>query len=135
MQKKQYLPPFGKIFSTALFLTIIGGGGLLFTFIFLEPKLGARWLFFFFLVIFGAGIGLPFTFIVQRRFAKQTVGSHILVREAALFGIYLSLLAWLQLGRILTNLILMIIGLGFILFEMLLRMAEKATFTADADNE
>lgn len=135
MKTKRFLPPFGKIFTTALFLTVIGGAGLGFTLLFMEPKLGPRWLFFFFLVIFGAGLALPFTFIIQRRFADQVVQSNILVREAVLFGIYLSLLAWLQLGRVLTNLIILIIGVGFLLFEMLLRMAEKATFKADDDGE
>jgi len=134
MKKKQYLPPFGKIFITALFLTIIGGIGLVFTLFFLEPKLGARWLFFFFLVLFGAGVALPFTYIIQRRFANQVVQSSILIREATLFGIYLSLIAWLQLGRVLTNLIIGIIGVGFLLFEMLLRMVEKATFTASEND-
>ena len=135
MKKKSHLPPFGKIFSTALFLTIMGGGGLVFTLFLLEPNLGPRWLFFFFLVIFGAGLALPAAYIVQRRFANQAVESEVLIREAVLFGVYLSLLAWLQLGRILTNLIIVIIGVGFLLFEMLLRMAEKATFRATEDDE
>ena len=134
MKTKRFLPPFGKIFTTTIFLTIIGGVGLGFTLLLMEPKLGPRWLFFFFLVIFGAGLALPFTFIIQRRFADQVVQSNILVREAVLFGIYLALLAWLQLGRVLTNLIILIIGVGFLLFEMLLRMAEKATFRADDDD-
>ena len=135
MKKKSHLPPFGKIFSTALFLTIMGGGGLVFTLFLLEPNLGPRWLFFFFLVIFSAGLALPFTYIIQRRFANQAVESDVLIREAVLFGVFLSLLAWLQLGRILTNLIIVIIGIGFLLFEMLLRMAEKATFRTIEDDE
>ena len=135
MKTKKFLPPFGKIFIIALFLSIIGGSGLLFTLLFLEPRLGPRWLFFFFLVIFGAGAALPLTFVIQRRFANQVVQSNILIREASLFGIYLALLAWLQLGRVLNNLIVVIIGIGFLLFEMLLRMAEKATFKADENEE
>jgi len=101
----------------------------------LEPRLGPRWMFFFFLVIFGAGIALPGSYIIQRRFAKDDVPSRVLVREGILFGTYLALLAWLQLGRILTNLITAIIGIGFLLFEMLLRMAERSTFNPGGADE
>lgn len=135
MKKQSYLPPVSKILTTAFFLIIIGGGGLAFTLFLLEPTLGPRWLFFFFLVTFGAGIALPASFIIQRRFAKESVQSSILIREAILFGTYIAILAWLQLGRVLTNLFVLIIGIGFLLFEMLLRMVEKATFKADGADE
>ena len=133
--RKSFLPPFGKILSTSLLLSFLGGGGLAFIIIFFEPTLGPRWMFFFFLIIFASGIALPGSFIIQRRFAKDFVPSRVLVREAILFGVYLSLLAWLQLGRVLTNLIIAIIGVGFLLFEMLLRMAEKAAFNPEGDEE
>lgn len=129
--RKPYLPPFGKILVSSLFLTILGGGGLAFIFIFFKPTLGPRWMFFFFLTIIGAGIALPFSYLIQRRFANEFVLGKVLIREGILFGVFLALIAWLQLGRILTNLIVMIIAVGLILLEMLLRMAEKATFKAD----
>ena len=129
--RKSYLPPFGKILISSIFLTILGGGGLAFIFQFLEPTLGPRWLLFFFLTIIGAGMALPISFLIQRRFSNQVVSGKVLIREATLFGIFLSLLAWLQLGRILTNLIILIIAAGFVLLEILLRMAEKATFNAE----
>jgi hypothetical protein len=133
MMRKSFLPPFGKILSTSLFLILIGGGGLVFVLTFFEPTLGPRWMFFFFLTIFGAGIAIPLSYLVQRRFADQPVPPKVLVREAILFGVFLSLAAWLQLGRILTNLIIVIIAVSFLILEMLLRMAEKATFKADGD--
>ncbi len=107
----------------------------MFIFIFFEPKLGPRWMFFFFLSIIGAGIALPFSYLIQRRFAKQFVPGKVLIREAILSGVFLALIAWLQLGRILTNLIILVIAIGFVLLEMLLRMAEKATFNADENVE
>ena len=92
-------------------------------------------MFFFFLSIIGAGIALPVSYLIQRRFANQNVPGKVLIREAILFGVFLALIAWLQLGRILTNLIIVIIAAGFNLLEMLLRMAEKATFQADENAE
>ncbi len=135
MMRNSYLPPFGKILISSIFLTILGGGGLAFIFIFYEPTLGPRWMFFFFLTIIGSGIALPISYLIQRRFANQVVLSKVLIREAIFFGVFLTLIAWLQLGRILTNLIIIIISIGFILLEMLLRMAEKATFKADENAE
>jgi len=133
--RKSYLPPFGKLLISSIFLTILGGGGLAFIFMFLKPTLGPRWMFFFFLSIIGAGIALPFCYLIQRRFANQVVPGKVLIREAILFGVFLALVAWLQLGRVLTNLIIVIIAVGFVLLEMLLRMAEKATFKADENVE
>jgi hypothetical protein len=133
MMRKSYLPPFGKILTASLFLISIGGGGLVFDFTFFEPTLGPRWMFFFFLTILGAGIAIPMSFLIQRRFANQSVPPKVLIREAILFGVFLSLVAWLQLGRMLTNTITIIITIGFLVLEILLRMAEKATFKADAD--
>ena len=135
MMRNSYLPPFGKILISSIFLTTLGGGGLSFIFIFFEPTLGPRWMFFFFLTIIGAGIALPISYLIQRRFANQIVPGKVLIREAILFGVFLTLIAWLQLGRILTNLIIVITAVGFMLLEMLLRMAEKATFKADENVE
>jgi hypothetical protein len=135
MIRKSYLPPFGKILISSIFLIILGGGGLAFIFIFFEPTLGPRWMFFFFLMIIGAGIALPFSYLIQRRFASQAVPGKVLIREGILFGVFLALIAWLQLGRILTNLIIVIVAVGLLLLEMLLRMAEKATFKADENAE
>jgi hypothetical protein len=116
---------------TSLVLTGLGGFGLFFIFLFLEPTLGPRWLFFFFLTLAAAGIALPLVYLVQRRLAKQYVPSRILVREAILFSIFIDLLAWMQIGRIISNLIILILAGGLILLEVFLRMAEKATFKAD----
>jgi len=131
MLHKSYLPPFGKIFITALIFIMIGLGGLALILITLEPTLWPRWLFYFFLTMGGTGLALPAAYIIQRRLAKQYVPARVLIREGLLFGIYLDLLAWLQIGRIATNLVVFLLAGGMILLEYFLRMAEKATFRAD----
>ena len=131
MHAKSYLPPFGKMLVTSLLLGMIGFGGLFFIFLSMEPTLGPRWLFFFFLTIAGAGVALPVVYIIHRRSANQYVPAKVILREAILFGIFLDLWAWLQIGRIASNLIILILAAGLILLEIFLRMAEKATFNAD----
>lgn len=131
MRYRRYLPPFGRIFLASLILFLLGGGGLLFIFLFMEPTLGPRWLFFFFLTSLSSGIALPIVYIIQRRLAKEFVPPNVLIREALFFAIFIDLAAWLQLGRIITNLIIFILAVGFILLEIFLRMAERATFKPD----
>jgi hypothetical protein len=131
MHHKSYLPPFGKIFITSLILSLLGLGGLAFILISLEPTLWPRWLFYFFLTMAGTGLALPAAYIIQRRLAKQYVPARVLVREGLFFGIYLDLLAWLQIGRIASNLVIFLLAGGMILLEIFLRMTEKATFRAD----
>lgn len=131
MPPRSYLPPFRKILVTSLLLGTIGVGGLFFIFFNMEPTLGPRWLFFFFLTISGAGVALPVVYVIQRRAASQYVPANVLLREAILFGVFLDLLAWLQIGRIASNLITLLLAGGLVLLEVFLRMAEKATFRAD----
>lgn len=136
MKYRSFVPPFGKIFLTSLILSSLGAVGLIFIIFFSEPTLGPRWLLFFFLTICSAGLALPLAYIIQRRVATQYVSAGVLLREAIFFSIFIDLLAWLQLGRILTSLIILILAIGFILLEVFLRMAEKATFNPEgADNE
>ncbi len=131
MAQKTFLPPFSKIFTTSLLLSIIGLSGLAFIFFSLEPTLWPRWLFYFFLTLTGTGLALPVVYLIQRRIAKQYVPAKILIREGLFFGIFLDLLAWLQIGRIASNLVIFLLAGGMILLETFLRMAEKATFRAD----
>jgi hypothetical protein len=131
MGNNSYLPSLGKILITSLMLSIIGLGGIAFIFFTLEPTLWPRWLFYFFLTLAGTGLALPIIFIVQRRMAKKYVPGFVLIREGLFFGIFLDLLAWLQIGRIASNLIIFFLAGGFILLEIFLRMAERATFKAN----
>ena len=131
MAHRSYLPPFGKIFITSLMLSFLGLGGLAYILIAMEPTLWPRWMFYFFLTIAGAGIALPMAYFIQRRLAKQYIPPRILVRESLFFGIYLDLLAWLQIGRIASNLSVFLLAGGMILLEVFIRMAEKATFRPD----
>jgi len=131
MSRRSLLPPFGKIFITSLILSLLGIVGLLFIVFYLEPTLAPRWLFFFFLTIASSGVALPVIFILQRRLARQQVTVFVILREAILTAIFIDLLAWMQLGRIISNLIILILAAGFILVEFFLRLAEKATFHPD----
>jgi len=116
---KDFLPAF-------LVLILAGGGGLaLVTFLTL-PTLGPRWLFFFFLVLLASGIALPIAYLLNLRFAsKHPVDQPVIIREALLAGIFLALIAWLRMGRVLTFPLAILLAAAIILIEFFLRLWER----------
>lgn len=120
-------PSVRSTLPAALFLALIGWVGLAYLFIFTLPTLGPRWLFFFLSVLAISGIFLPIAAFLNRRFPTQPPATHsTLLREAALAGIYAATLAWLQLGRVLTLPLILLLALGLTLIEFLIRLREKS---------
>lgn len=48
------------------------------------------------------------------------------MREALWVGIYFPTLAWLQLGRVLTPALVLLLAIGFVAIEVLLRLRERS---------
>lgn len=123
------LPSFWAFLWISLVLILIGWGGLIVLFMLTLPTLAPRWLFFFLLTLALSGTALPAAYFLNRRFPSDPpVESGVVLREAMWFGVYGSLLAWLQLGRVLTaGLALVLLG-GLILVEFLLRLGEGSAW-------
>lgn len=115
----------------AVILFLGGLAGLGVVIFFTEPVLAPRWMAYFFLTLAAAGLMLPFVHILQRRLAKAHVSDSVLVREALWFGVFIDLIIWLQLGRVLNGLLAIFLAGGFIILEVLLRLAETALFKPD----
>jgi hypothetical protein len=108
-------------------MAMIGWAGLIYLFFFTLPTLWPRWLFFFLSVLAVAGMSLPITAFLNRRFPTQPVANaNTILREAALVGIYFATLAWLQLGRVLTLPLVLLLAFGLGLVEFLIRLREKS---------
>jgi hypothetical protein len=127
MIKKQQITV-GRVLPVGLILTSIGAVGLVFIFLNTQPFIGPRWLLFFFVSLLACGLSLPLITMAQIRFYKKNLTEGVLLRESILFAIYIDLLLWLQLGRVLTNFVAILLGAGFVLLEIFLRISEKATF-------
>jgi hypothetical protein len=124
------LPSFWIFFWISMFLSLVGLGGLAYLFLETLPYLGPRWLFFFFLMLAISGLALPITYFLNRRFpSTPPADSSIVLREAMWFGIYACSLAWLQLGRVLTPGMALVLATGLILVEFLLRLGERSLWT------
>lgn len=130
MKKRYYL----AVFVTTLFMVIVGWGGLALLVANSLPTIGPRWLFFFLLSLALSGTSLPVVYFLNIRFPSvPPVNPGVVIREAIWVGIYGDLIAWLQLGRILTPSLMGFIGVGFILLEILLRINERSQWKPDEE--
>ena len=111
----------------SLILVLVGWGGLLILINSTVPRLGPRWLFFFLGVLALTGPALPLTFFLHRRFPSDPpVDGMVILRQALWVGVFGSTVAWLQLGRVLTTGLALILAGVFILIEILLRLFERS---------
>lgn len=126
----QKLPSFMSILWISVFLCTIGWGGLLLLLFLTVPTLAPRWLFFFLFTLALSGTALPVTYFLNRRFPTiPPVDSGVVLREAMWFGIYGSLVSWLQIGRVLTTGLMVVLAVGLLLVELLLRLSERSQWT------
>ena len=120
-------PPVSAVLPAALILSIIGCAGLAALIGFVVPTIGPRWLFFFLAVLAVTGLALPMMAFINRRFpSSPPVNTGVILREAIWVGIYFPTLAWLQIGRVLIPSLALLLAVGLILIELLLRLRERS---------
>jgi hypothetical protein len=125
--KSNTSPRVANFLPAALFLFIIGWGGLIFLAITTLPTVGPRWLFFFLLVMAITGTMLPMVAFLNRRFpSTPPTTAMVVVRQSLWFAIYVSTLVWLQMGRVLNPALAILLAIGLALIEFLLRLSEKS---------
>lgn len=113
-------------------LSVIGWGGLILLFFMALPTLGPRWLFFFLFTLALSGTALPVAYFLNRRFPSDpAVDGGVVLREGMWAGVYASLLAWLQMGRVLTLGLAFVLAMGLVVIEFLLRMGERSQWTPE----
>jgi hypothetical protein len=134
MESKTSLPVSAFI-PAALVLCILGWGGLAALVFYTLPTVGPRWLFFFLEVLALTGTAMPLVAFLNRRFTSlPTPTSGVVVRQSLWFGIYGATLAWLQIGRVLTPAIALLIAVGLVLIEFLLRLRERSQWKPEREN-
>ena len=123
----QSSPPVRKFIPAAIILAALGWGGLYFLVNLTIPTVGPRWLFFFLSVLALTGTSLPVIAFLNQRFpTNPPVSSGVIVREAIWVGIYFPTLAWLQLGQVLTPALSLLLAVGLLAIELLLRLRERS---------
>ncbi len=121
---------------TSAFLAIVGWLGLYFLFQYTTPLLGPRWLFFFLFMVALSGTSLPIVYFFNLRFiSSPPANAIVLIRQAIWVGLFFDLLAWLQLGRILNPVLALILAIGILVVENLIRMAEISRWRPEVDED
>ena len=125
---KTGLSKFLKAFlPLSIMLTVIGWGGLLIVIRGTVPTLGPRWFFFFLGVLALTGPALPIVYFLNQRFpSTPPVEDMVILRQSLWVGVFGSTVAWLQLGRVLTTGMALLLAAVFILIEFLLRLFERS---------
>jgi hypothetical protein len=123
----QSQPSFRAYLASSLFLIIIGWGGLAVLLIFTTPTVWPRWGFFLLWVMALTGLALPVSYFINQRFPSDPPAeSSVIVRQALWVGVFGAILAWLQLGRLVTLWVIFGLAGGLIAIEYFLRMRERA---------
>jgi len=120
-------PRVANFLPAAIFLFIIGWGGLIALTIITLPTVGPRWLFFFLCVMAITGTMLPIIAFLNRRFpSTPPPTAMVVVRQSLWFAIYGATLIWLQMGRVLNPALAILLAIGLVLIEFLLQLSEKS---------
>jgi hypothetical protein len=120
--------PYRSLLIAAGLLAVLGWAGLVLLVNASLPTIGPRWLFFTLLTTAATGTALPFIWLLHRRFDRDPVpaGVGVLLRQGVLFGLYVSLCAWLQINRSLSLGLALVIAVGLVAIEALIRLTERA---------
>jgi len=118
--------PFSAYLLASLLLAVVGWGGLFSVLLFTQPNGGTRWLFFFSLVLATTGTLLPLIAFLNLRFSAIPPAPWVPIRQSLWFGVYAATLSWLQIGRVLSPMIALLLALGLVIIEWLLRLRERS---------
>ncbi len=122
-------PPVRFFLPASFFLIVFGWGGLAFLVLNTLPTVAPRWLFFFLLVLALGGTILPAVAFLNRRFPSLPPATPVvIVRQATWVGIFGATLAWLQMGRVLTSPMVLLLFIGLGLVEFLIRLSERSQY-------
>ncbi len=127
MNAKPSPPPIRTFAPAALVLMLLGWAGLYAILMYTSPNGGTRWAFFFTSMLALTGTFLPVMAYLNQRFPSVPAPTPaVIVRQALWVGIYIPTLLWLQIGRVLTPSLAMLLLAGLILIEWLLRLRERS---------
>jgi len=127
-------PSVKSVLPAAITLAAIGWSGLVALVFLTLPTVGPRWLFFFLGVLALTGSALPFLAFLNRRFPSiPPTTSGVILRQSLWMGIYGTTLAWLQIGRVLTLPMALVLAIGLIIIEWLMRLRERSQWKPDKE--
>ena len=116
-------PSFRPFLYPTLFLVALGWGGLALVMHYTRPTLWPRWGFFALLVMACTGATLPISYFINQRLMGKDAG--VVTRQSVWVGIYAAVLAWLEMGRVLSFSVALWLLLGFMGVEYLVQLRDR----------
>jgi hypothetical protein len=127
-ENSQTPPDHVGVLISAVVMLAIGWGGLYLLVVNQPPRLaGQLWLFFVLLDIAITGTAIPIVRYLNVRLTPINAPlppGGIIVRQSVWIGLYIVTCAWLQIPRVLTPVIAVLLALVFIAIEVFLRFRE-----------
>jgi hypothetical protein len=115
------------ILPISLILAIPGWVMLIYLVTQTVPELTNRWLFYVAIVLSITGSSFPVVAYLNRIIKPFGPATYeIIIREGIMIGLYSATLLWLNKGQILTFGLALILGIGLILIEILIRLRSRS---------
>ena len=111
----------------SILLAGLGWTGAIWLWIYTVPTVGPRWLFFLCWFIALTGSALPFVAYLNKRFPGSLPATQsVIIRQSMWVGFFGALLAWFQIGRVVTPVLAFLLAAGMGILEWLLRLRERS---------
>lgn len=123
---------YGLSLAAALMI-LVGWGGIFILVRNVIPTPGPRWLFFVLFYIATVGTSLPFIRFLNHRFVGDFVADSVILRESLWFGLFMCACAWLQIARVLTLPIALVLLAAIVVMEAFLRLRESYYYEDELD--
>lgn len=119
----------GPVLAAAAMLAGIGWVGLIALIIAAIPTLFPRWLFFALWLMALTGTAAPFVRLLHRRFtpaAAPPVPGSVILRQSLWVGIFGAACAWLQIGRVFSIPVALLLAASLVTIEWFLRARDQS---------
>lgn len=115
---------------TAVLLMGAGWAGLYLILTSTLPTVGPRWMFFFTLALAVTGTALPFVWMLHKRFdGERPATGTVLLRQSLWIALFVSLITWLQINRVFTITLGLMLAVGFLVLEWFIRLLERSAWS------
>jgi len=125
-------PSVRSVLPLSLVLVIPGWSWLIYLMTSTVPSLGNRWMFFTSAVLAVSGLSMPLVAYLNRFIQPfGPANFETVVRESTMLGVYAGILLWLNKGQVLSAGLALILGVGLILIELLIRLRKRSQWQPD----
>lgn len=129
MEDDALLEAHGPVLVAAALLGGLGWVGLIVLVATTIPTLFPRWLFFALGLTAVTGTAVPFVRLLHRRFTppgQPPAPGNVILRQSLWVGLFSATCAWLQIGRVLSVPVALLLAVGLIAIEWFLRARDKS---------